>query len=197
MSTTPHLALDYIVASQAQKEVTHNAALNDLDCLTQLSVIDTALNAPPGSPVEGDTYIIGPSPTGAWSGHAGKVAAYYSGWTIKTPETGWTAWSRAASRLLYYTGTAWALLAVPCLDATATFNPGSIASGAGVTSSGVTVTGAALGDPVLVAAPYDLQGVTATAYVSAANTAKIQLANTTGGSVSLASGSWRLRVVKA
>lgn len=30
---TPHLALPYIVQAQAQKEVTHNEALNRLDVL--------------------------------------------------------------------------------------------------------------------------------------------------------------------
>lgn len=197
MSTTPNLALSYIVASQAQKEVTHNAALNDLDFLTQLSVIDYTLNTPPGSPATGATYIIGPSPTGAWAGNANAVAGYYSGWSIKAPEAGWLAWTQNGNRLFYYTGSIWALLTTPKLDGTLSWNPGAIANAAGATSSAITVTGAALGDLVIVAAPYDLQGITATAYVSASNTVKIQLANLTGGSVTLGSGTWRARVIKA
>jgi hypothetical protein len=197
MTTTPNLALTYIASSQAQKEVTHNAALNDIDFMAQLSAIDHTISTPPSSPNTGDTYIIGASPTGAWSGQANSVTGYYSGWSIKPPVTGWTAWTRNDSRLLYYNGSVWALLTTPKLDATATYNPGTIASGAGQTSSAITVTGAALGDFVMVTAPYDLQGVTATAYVSAANTVKIQLANLTGGGVTLGSGTWRVRVVKA
>ena len=61
----------------------------------------------------------------------------------------------------------------------------------------MTVTGAALGDFARVAAPYDLQGIVATAYVNAANTAVVRLQNLTGGSVTLASGTWRARVTKA
>src|SRR3984885_15440175 len=147
MSTTatPNLALTYIVASQAQKEVTHNGALNDLDFVARIAAIDHTISTPPGSPGTGDTYIIGSSPTGAWSGSANCVAGYYSGWVIKTPQTGWTAWTRNDSRLLYYTGSAWSLLATPQLDGTITFNPGAISSSAGVTSSAITITGAALG----------------------------------------------------
>lgn len=197
MTTTPNLVMNYIASSQAQKEVTHNDALNDLDFLVQPSVIDHTLATPPGSPSTGDAYVIASSPTGAWSGAANSIAAYYSGWKIKAPETGWTVWARNDSRLLYYNGSAWALLTTPKLDATTTYNPGAISTGSGATSSAITVTGAALGDFVMVAAPYDLQGIDASAYVSASNTVKIRLNNLTGSTVTLASGTWRVRVVKA
>lgn len=62
MSQSPRLGLPYLVSGQAQKEVTHNDALNGLDFLVQLNVLDRDLNTPPASPTEGDTYIIGPSP---------------------------------------------------------------------------------------------------------------------------------------
>jgi hypothetical protein len=76
MTSTPNLALSYIASSQAQKEVTHNAALNDLDFLAKASVIDSAISTPPASPNTGDAYIIGSSPTGAWTGFANYVAGY-------------------------------------------------------------------------------------------------------------------------
>jgi len=197
MTTTPILALTYIASSQAQKEITHNAALNDVDFLAKTSVIDTTLATPPASPNTGDAYIIGASPTGAWTGFASCIAGYYGGWSIKTPVAGWIAWTRGTNRMLYYTGSAWALLTTPKIDGTTTWNPGTVASASGTTSSAITVTGAALGDFVMVAAPYDLQGVQATAYVNAANSIQIRLTNLTGSSVTLASGSWRVRVVKA
>ncbi len=197
MTTTPNLAMAYIASSQAQKEMTHNDALNDLDALAQLSVIDTTLATPPASPNSGDCYIIAASPTGAWTGFANCVAAYYGGWKIKTPAAGWVVWARNSNRVLYYTGAAWALLTTPKLDATTTWNPAAITNASGVTSSAITVTGAAPGDFVMVAAPYDLQALDATAYVSAANTVKIRLNNLTGSTVTLASGTWRVRVVKA
>ncbi len=75
---------------------------------------------------------------------------------------------------------------------TLAWDPASMANGAGVTSPGITVTGAQFGDFVDVAAPYSLVGITATAYVSAANTVVIRLQNGTGGAVNLAAGDWRV-----
>ncbi|MDD4616063.1 MAG: DUF2793 domain-containing protein [Alphaproteobacteria bacterium] len=196
MTSTPNLALSYIASAQAQKEVTHNAGLNDIDFLAKTCVIDT-LSTPPVSPATGDTYIIGASPTGAWTGFTGRLAGYYGGWSIKTPLAGWTAWAQNSNRVLYYTGSAWALLDTPKIDGTLAWTPGTVAAGAGATSSAVTVTGAALGDLATVAAPYDLQGLQATAYVSATDTAVIRLTNLTGASVSLGAGTWRVRVAKA
>lgn len=196
MTTSPNLALAYLIASQAQKEVTHNEALNDLDALAQASVIDRTLNTPPASPSEGATYIVGGSPTGAWSGQAENLAAYYSGWRFKAPKTGWTVWSQSENRFLYYTGSGWAALAVPFLEASVTWNPGTINNGSGLTSSAITVTGVAFGDFAQVAAPYDLQGLMATAYVSAANTVAVRLQNLTGSNVTLGSGTWKVRVAR-
>lgn len=197
MATTPNLAMTYLVSSQAQKEVTHNDALNDIDFLAQASVASRTTASPPASPSSGDVYIVASSPTGAWSGYAGSLAGYYSGWKFKTPEAGWRAWVRDESKYVYYTGSAWASLASPSLDATFTFAPGTMATSSGVTSSAVTVTGAALGDFAKVAAPYDLQGIIASAYVSAANTVVVRLQNQTGASITLSSGTWRVRVTKA
>lgn len=78
----------------------------------------------------------------------------------------------------------------------ATWDPGNLADGAGETSSGITVTGAALGDYCMVSAPYDLQDMTATCYVQAANTVEIRLQNESGGTIDLASGTWRVRTMK-
>lgn len=58
------------------------------------------------------------------------------------------------------------------------------------------MTGAAFGDYVIAAAPYSLQGITCNAYVSAAGNVQVRLQNETGGAIDLASGTWRVRVVK-
>ncbi|WP_422645735.1 DUF2793 domain-containing protein, partial [Zavarzinia sp.] len=54
---TPRLALPYIVQSQAQKEVTHNEALNLLDILVQAAVLDRDRVEPPAAPVAGAGHI--------------------------------------------------------------------------------------------------------------------------------------------
>ncbi len=106
---TPKLGLSYIVSNQSQKEVTHNDALNDLDALAQISVIDRTLATPPGSPADGDVYIVAGSPTGAWSGQAGKIAAYFAGWKFKTPREGWVAWVQNEDALIAYDGSSWGM----------------------------------------------------------------------------------------
>lgn len=75
-----------------------------------------------------------------------------------------------------------------------TWDPGSLADGAGETKV-IGVTGAALGDFVMVSAPYDLQDMTVTAYVQAADTVEIRLQNESGGVIDLASGTWNVRVI--
>lgn len=107
MTTTPKLGMTLMTANQSQKEVTFNEAMARLDCFAQLSVIDRDLNTPPASPATGDTYIIGPSPTGAWASNAGKIALYNAGWLILAPVEGWKTWIQDEDVLAVYTGSAW------------------------------------------------------------------------------------------
>jgi hypothetical protein len=92
MTDTPKLVMPEIAQSQGQKEVTHNQALRLLDALVQATVIDKDLGEPPGSPADGDTYIVGatPSSDSDWNGHDDDIAYYSSSaWTFSTPEEGW------------------------------------------------------------------------------------------------------------
>jgi hypothetical protein len=65
-----------------------NEAYNRLSHMAWLEVLDRDLTTPPGSPSEGDCYIVGASATGDWSGEDGNVAIYYSGWLFITPAGG-------------------------------------------------------------------------------------------------------------
>jgi Protein of unknown function (DUF2793) len=76
--TSPILGLPYIAGSQASPEITHNTALNMLQALLT-GVISVGTTAPPGSPSEGDAYVIGASATGAWAGEDHKITAYIGG----------------------------------------------------------------------------------------------------------------------
>lgn len=78
----------------------------------------------------------------------------------------------------------------------ATINPASLVDGAGETHQVTGVTGATLGDFVVVSAPYDLQDITVTAYVQANDTVEIRIQNESGATVDLASGKWRILVIK-
>lgn len=111
MANSPQLQLPYIAADQAQKHVTHNTALRMLDALVQMAVKDRDLAAPPGAPSDGDRYIVAGSPTGAWAGHAGEIAAWQDGaWQFLTPREGWVSWVDDENVLVYHSGTAWARL---------------------------------------------------------------------------------------
>lgn len=107
MPQTSRLGLPYIVTSQAQKEVTHNASLDILDALLQAAMVSVSVNTPPGSPVAGDCYIVGASPTGAWTGKAKALAYYTTGWNFITPWEGLTVWAKDANALYTYDGTNW------------------------------------------------------------------------------------------
>ena len=74
----------------------------------QQAVIDKDLTAPPGSPSEGDRYIVGPSATGDWAGQDDKIAWYYnSAWNFDTPAEGWKTWVKDEDTTYQYTGSAW------------------------------------------------------------------------------------------
>ena len=89
MSGTPRLELPFLSAGQAQKEWTHNEALQTLDVLVSGAVEEEPRSDPPVSPMLGAAYIVGASPTGAWAGKPQAVAAYTSGgWRFVAPVEG-------------------------------------------------------------------------------------------------------------
>lgn len=105
---TPLLSLPLILPAQAQKHVTHNESLRLLDILVHLAVLDRDRSAPPALPAEGDRHIIGPAATGDWTGHDGKVAAFWGGaWAILAPRPGWQARVLAENLTLSHDGIAW------------------------------------------------------------------------------------------
>ncbi len=104
------LALPYIQPSQAQKHVTHNEALKQLDIIVQLGVAGFGATTPPADPVMGEVHALGAGPTGAWAGRDGELAAWVDGgWLFLTPQTGWRAWGQASAELRIWDGGAWVL----------------------------------------------------------------------------------------
>lgn len=77
-----------------------------------------------------------------------------------------------------------------------TLDVASLVDAAGATST-VTIPGAALGDMVVgISFGVDLQGMTVTAYVSAANTVAIRVQNEAAATIDLASTTIRILVGK-
>lgn len=106
-NTTNRVLLPYILQSQSQKEVTHNASLDLIDAIIQAACVSVGTNTPPGSPVAGDCYVIGSSPTGAWAGQANKFTFYTTGWNFVAPWEGLTVWAKDTNILTTYDGAAW------------------------------------------------------------------------------------------
>ena len=105
---TPNLGLPFLMAAQAQKHVTHNEALRALDALVHLAVIDRDATTPPGSPSDGNRYIVATGGAGAWEGHDLEIAAYQDGaWAFFAPRAGWRSWIGDEEVLVVWDGGAW------------------------------------------------------------------------------------------
>lgn len=105
---TPNLDLPLLAADQAQKHVTVNEALLDLDALVQLAALDRDLASPPASPTQGARYLVAANPTGNWAGHANEIAVWLDGaWRFFVPGVGWVAWVIDEGVWLAWSGSAW------------------------------------------------------------------------------------------
>ena len=107
MTDTTRLGLPLMDAAQAQKHVTHNEALMRLDALTHLSV-SARVDAPSGPNVEGARYLVSPSASGVFAGHADQIACYQdAAWLYLTPKVGWRVYVEDVFSLRVYDGGAW------------------------------------------------------------------------------------------
>ena len=109
MTTTSHLGMTLVEQSQAQKEITVNQALTRVDAFLNNGAKSQSTSTPPGSPASGDLYIVGSSPTGAWTGQAGKLAYYDQGWYFVVPNEGAVLWVNDEDVAYSYNGTSWIL----------------------------------------------------------------------------------------
>ncbi|WP_170552079.1 DUF2793 domain-containing protein [Ruegeria atlantica] len=105
---SPRLSLPFLQPSQAQKHVTHNEALRQLDVVTQLSLASTNASTPPAVPDQGEVHALGGVPTGDWTGQAGMLAAWLdNAWYFAAPGTGWRAWDESTGQMKVWDGGAW------------------------------------------------------------------------------------------
>jgi hypothetical protein len=78
---------------------------------TWMAPVQDVLNTPPLLPLEGQRWLVGAAPTGAWSGQAGRVAVWRNAaWVFVVPVHGSTLYNRATSAILQYDGVAWVSL---------------------------------------------------------------------------------------
>lgn len=130
-TTTPRAALPLLAAAQAQKHVTHNDALLQLDALLSARFLSRSISTPPVAPNDGDTYLVKATAIGTWTGQNGQIAFANGGaWNFTAPFAGLTAFVIDESKLIVFNGSAWvdyastlALQNVPLIGVNATADP--------------------------------------------------------------------------
>ena len=106
--TTPRGTTE-LVEAQATPETRVNAMVRRTEQGASYYIVkDKDLAAPPGSPADGDAYIVAAAPTGAWSGWAGRIAWYSSGWDSIVPIEGTRAEVQDEDIAYRYDGVTWA-----------------------------------------------------------------------------------------
>lgn len=82
-----------------------------LDALIQPNALSATTAAQPGSPDDGDTYLVPTGATGAdWAGQDGAIARYSTvaeAWEFFTPREGWAIYVQDGDALWIYSGTEW------------------------------------------------------------------------------------------
>jgi hypothetical protein len=101
-SASPRWSLPLMFAGQAQKEVFVNEAHALADALLH-PAIEGEADDPPVTPAEGESWLVGATPTGAWADHAGDLASYQGGgWIFVSPRDGVRVLDRSSGQDIRY-----------------------------------------------------------------------------------------------
>lgn len=166
MTSSAKLGVPFTNQNQSSPEVTHNEAILMMSAF-QVGVESIGLNTPPVSPSEGDCYIVGPSPSGAWAGRGNAIAiSFLNGWRfvpgndtsgaiipMGAEQEGLRAWDKSGNGQLYWSGSSWeTTVSIPAepmkfgqksvsLNTTAIAVPAAVDSTLATNSDYVQVTG--------------------------------------------------------
>ncbi len=106
---TPILKTVELTSAQIDKFTTINLQERQTEGVT-VRVLEVRTSAPPASPVDGDSYIVGSgSISGAWVGYSlNRIAVYIAGaWYSFIPIEGWHVWNNATDKLIVFNGSNW------------------------------------------------------------------------------------------
>ena len=105
MTDTPRTGLNQWDSGITQPDIPFNNNMQRFDATVNLSVKSATTAAQPGSPANGDTYILPSSPSGAqWTGKAAGTIAYFNvSWYFFTPYRGMRALVQDTGADLKYT----------------------------------------------------------------------------------------------
>ena len=99
---TPNLSLHFIMPSQAQKHVTHNEAIRQLDALVQMVAESRTLTEPPADPAIGAIYLIPAEASGAWENQDNFIAVFQDGaFVYLSPKEGWRTYVKGEGIFLF------------------------------------------------------------------------------------------------
>lgn len=85
-----------------------NENLLKIDAVVNLIIKSMGFTAPPDGAVDGDCYIVGTNPTGAWAGKSGYLAVRVEGaWIFWVPQPGWRARCESLNAFVWYDGLIW------------------------------------------------------------------------------------------
>ena len=89
MEQTARFKIPLLSPGQAQKEFTHNEALERIGALLCPVVEDIPQAEPPADPATGACYLIADGGSGAWAGQDGAIACFTAGgWRFIEPAEG-------------------------------------------------------------------------------------------------------------
>lgn len=116
VSQTPRFGLPFLFAGQSQKEFSVNEAHALTDMLLH-PVIEGVSDTPPATPDEGECWLLGTAPTGAWAGYSEKLAGFIAGnWTFATPREGLRLYDRATGQAIFFVN-GWQRATAPAIPA--------------------------------------------------------------------------------
>lgn len=102
--------LPFLEAGQAQKEITHNQAIERISYLLHPSIVGPAMTTPPPNPASDACFLVAANATGAWQGRDGQIACSGAGgWLFFAPSPGMTIWDQTADSFGFFDGVSWKL----------------------------------------------------------------------------------------
>ena len=111
-SVTPRHHLPYLFAGQAQREFFVNESLTRIDMLLH-PVVAGIRNDPPSNPQAGQSWAVGKTPSGAWTGYADCLACWQDAqWAFATPTPGMLLRNQGDGALLRFDDS-WIIQAAP------------------------------------------------------------------------------------
>lgn len=107
---SPRLGLPYLQSNQAQKHVTLNSALRQLDALAQMHVQSRSIYEQPATPAPGDAYILNAARSGtSWGALPEHTLVVWEDgiWQAYTPRAGWQALIMDEAASVFFDGSSW------------------------------------------------------------------------------------------